>query len=444
MESSDKTRSDAERIEALLDCDGFASADSAAFDELTRHAAEVLNVPIALIMLIDDTRQWFKSYYGLEAAQLPRITMFCAHAVRGRELFTVADTLMDERFADHPMVVGAPNIRFCAAVPLVSPDGQCIGTLCVVDHEPRYMSEDERRALTTIAKQVLTRLELGKLSQQGTAVRLPGGVDPSQEVRDFVYLVSHDLRAPLSNVMAFAEELQRCSQEFQDWLNQYPGLPSGFIAESSHILAERFVPVLDFIHDSATRMNGQVSSLLALAHDDHVELHHETVDLGVLLRSVVDSHKIELKRSQGSVELGPLGTVRTDGTVMQHVFDNLIENAIEYRSEQRVLRIRVSMDRDPQGIVVHVQDNGRGIAVNELPMVFEIFRRAGPRNTLGEGVGLCLARALIRRLGGQIWCDSTLDEGTTFHVALPTRSQTSAGPSQDGDGDPGSMQSAKV
>ena len=136
-----------------------------AFDDITTVAAALCNVPIAVITLVDEHRQWFKAVVGLgDATETPRSVAFCAHAILEPDhILEVPDALDDPRFARNPLVLGEPNIRFYAGAPLVSPDGQALGTLCVIDRVPRQLSPRERNALASLARQVVAQLELRHL-----------------------------------------------------------------------------------------------------------------------------------------------------------------------------------------------------------------------------------------------------------------------------------------
>ncbi|WP_394182979.1 diguanylate cyclase [Marinomonas posidonica] len=122
------------------------------FDRVTRLAQRMFDVPIALVSLVDESRQWFKSCLGLEVRETPRDISFCGHAILGAEPFIVPDASLDQRFADNPLVTGPPNIRFYAGVPLAYGDGTKMGTLCIIDQRPHDLSERDLEALVDLAK----------------------------------------------------------------------------------------------------------------------------------------------------------------------------------------------------------------------------------------------------------------------------------------------------
>jgi hypothetical protein len=141
------------------------------FDDLTELAARICEAPIALISLVDENRQWFKSRVGTSLTETRRDISFCAYAIQQPGLFIVPDATKDPRFAANPMVVSDPKIRFYAGAPLITPDGHALGTLCVLDKVPRDLRPDQRHALTILARHVVSQLELRRRSRELTNVR---------------------------------------------------------------------------------------------------------------------------------------------------------------------------------------------------------------------------------------------------------------------------------
>ena len=156
------------RLETLRSLDILDTDSEERFDRLTRLATRLFDVPIALVSLVDENRQWFKSRSGLEALETPRDISFCGHSILGDDVFVVEDTLQDVRFADNPLVTGPPDIRFYAGCPLKSVEGYKLGTLCLIDTKPRTLTEDDfasLRDLAGMAEQELAVVQLATLDE---------------------------------------------------------------------------------------------------------------------------------------------------------------------------------------------------------------------------------------------------------------------------------------
>jgi len=130
------------------------------FDDLVILAAHICQTPMAMLSLVDDHRQWFKSKLGLEAPETRKEISICVHAIQQGDLFIVPDTLKDERFRENPLVVGEPHIRFYAGAPLINEDGFALGTLCVLDHKPRELDADQKEAVSALGRLALRQMEL--------------------------------------------------------------------------------------------------------------------------------------------------------------------------------------------------------------------------------------------------------------------------------------------
>jgi GAF domain-containing protein len=153
---------EAERLNTLRGYGILDTRPEDRFDDLTGLAASICGTPIALISLVDEDRQWFKSKIGLEVSQTPRVDAFCAHSIMSPELFVVPDASQDPLFASDPLVIGEPYIRFYAGAPLAAPNGHNLGALCVIDQVPRQLSSDQLEALRILSRQVIAQVVLGK------------------------------------------------------------------------------------------------------------------------------------------------------------------------------------------------------------------------------------------------------------------------------------------
>lgn len=163
---------EAARLQALDALDILDTAPEDAFDRITGLASQVLDTPIALVSLVDETRQWFKSRIGLDATESPRDAAFCAHAICQDAVFVVEDAPRDPRFAANPLVTGDPDIRFYAGAPLVTGDGHALGALCVMDRQARSFTSEQKQRLRDLAAIVIDTLELRRLARQARAAEV--------------------------------------------------------------------------------------------------------------------------------------------------------------------------------------------------------------------------------------------------------------------------------
>jgi GAF domain-containing protein len=154
------------RLHVLWQYDVLDTVPEEVFDNLTELAARICEAPIALISLVDEDRQWFKAKIGTQVEETSRDVSFCAHAITQSDLFIVSDATKDSRFANNPLVTSEPKIRFYAGAPLITTDGYALGTLCVIDKVPRRLRPDQKKALTILARHVVSQLELRHRSRQ--------------------------------------------------------------------------------------------------------------------------------------------------------------------------------------------------------------------------------------------------------------------------------------
>lgn len=244
----------------------------------------------------------------------------------------------------------------------------------------------------------------------------------NQEVQRFAYIVTHDLRAPLVNIMGFTSELQASLSSIQSYVLADGKSPSeGDIIEARRAAAEDLPEAIGFIRSSTKKMDGLINAILKISRDGRRELKIERVDLKALVEAGAAAVNHQVGESDGEIAIADtLPTVISDRLSLEQVFGNLFDNAIKYRSPDRPLRISVSARNGGRaGFVIEFADNGRGIAPEDHERVFELFRRSGAQDKPGEGIGLAHVRSLMRNLGGDIVVKSDLGQGTTFVLRLP-------------------------
>jgi GAF domain-containing protein len=196
-----------QRLRALKSYNVLDTAAEQEFDELVSLASYICGTPISLISLITHDRQWFKARVGLSAPETPRSVSFCQHAIASEDILEIPDALEDIRFYRNPMVTGNPHIRFYAGAPLVNAEGHKLGTLCVIDTEPRELSEAQKIALSTLSKQVMVHLEL-RLKKQQVEHEKQQLRAANARLSQFASAVSHGLKEPLLGLQATLGSLE--------------------------------------------------------------------------------------------------------------------------------------------------------------------------------------------------------------------------------------------
>jgi signal transduction histidine kinase len=187
---------------------------------------------------------------------------------------------------------------------------------------------------------------------------------------------------------------------------------------------------LTFIDSSVKRMETLMNSVLVIAEHGNRGLEPVPIDMNDFVQNILRSFGDRVGQQGGTVRTGTLVPIVADRSAMEMILYNLIDNALKYREPGRTCEILIAAEEKEEEVICHVHDNGRGIAQEDLPMVFDIFRRVGSQDTPGEGMGLAYVKTLVRRHGGRIWCESELGKGSTFSFTVPLRSGTPRGGDQ--------------
>ena len=386
-----------ERLEALRALDILDSLPEEGFDRITRIASHVFGVPIALVSLVDEARQWFKSRVGLDATETPREHAFCAHAILTPDVMTVGDAQTDERFRNNPLVTGDPTIRFYAGAPLTISDDVRLGTLCVIDRVPRTMTPEQTACLQDLAglvvDEMILRQNLFELAGAHQAL-----LRKNEDLERFGHAVAHDVAAPLRHTSMYCEQLREDHQ-----------------AELSHGAIE----VLDRIERAASRGSTMVRELGRLSQLERPEtLERKEVQIEALIRDVISGLRALAVDAEAEFNLNiETEKVFAHETYLREIFTNLIQNAFKYGG--RPLRVGISVKTNPDGSYrCKVADHGAGIAEKHRERIFGPFLQLNPAASAGSGFGLALVRRLVEVHGGNVWVEETPGGGATFYFTL--------------------------
>ncbi len=242
----------------------------------------------------------------------------------------------------------------------------------------------------------------------------------NDELTNFTHILSHDLRSPLVNLKGFAGELEAAANVLSTSLNgALSSLDEAEAAKVNQVLQKDIPEALRFIDSAVSRMDYLTSAVLKLARLGRRQLNIEPIDMHELVQAILDSLGHQIKQQEATVTVGQLPQVIADRVALEQIMGNLLANAVLYLSPDRPGEIEISGECKNRDVIFHVRDNGRGIAKEDRHKIFEPFRRAGPADVPGEGMGLAYVQTLLRKHGGRIWFDSKLGEGTTFSFSIP-------------------------
>ncbi len=238
-----------------------------------------------------------------------------------------------------------------------------------------------------------------------------------RETDDFLYVLSHDLRAPLINIQGFGKRLQTDMAGLQTGIQEVP------TAAALLKRLDRMTQSLQFVNAGTTKIDQLISRLLDIARLTTRPGHHEWTDSAATVRDVIDACRFQIDAGGVEVSVGALPRVYADPVQLNQVFTNLVDNAIKYMGTRARKEIRITCDTHGDRYRFNVRDSGPGIAPKDQEKVFRLFARAAANGSPGEGVGLATVRAIINRHGGRIWVESILGEGSTFSFTLPQSPQ---------------------
>ena len=245
----------------------------------------------------------------------------------------------------------------------------------------------------------------------------------NEEIQRFAYIVSHDLRAPLVNVLGFTSELEALRADLLVFLGEVEKTVPHLVTPDRRLAIEEDLPeALGFIRSSTQKMDRLINAILKLSREGRRTLTPETIDVAALVTAQGESLSQQLSAKDATLTLeGDIPSLVSDRLAIEQILGNLIENAVKYLSPARPGRVVVRGQAEGQVLRYDIVDNGRGVVAKDLERIFELFRRSGEQDTQGEGIGLAYVRNLVRRLGGDVTVASEYDVGSTFSVTLPAK-----------------------
>ncbi|MEW6349464.1 MAG: PAS domain S-box protein [Thermodesulfobacteriota bacterium] len=241
----------------------------------------------------------------------------------------------------------------------------------------------------------------------------------TEEMKNFTYIVSHDLRAPLTNIRAFSRELELSLDVLRPVLEKtIPALSEVERQQAASALNDDLPESLQFIESSINQMGRLIERVMQLSRVGRMRLAFQAIDMNELTESVLDTFAHEIADKQATADVHALPETIADRTAMEQIMSNLIGNALKYRDDDRPLAIQVTGHRTLNQTVLVVRDTGTGMDKQDIDRIFQVFQRAHKGDVPGEGMGLAYVRTLVRRHGGRIWCESEPGVGSTFTFTI--------------------------
>ena len=368
------------------------------YDNVTLIASQICDTPIALIGFIDNDRQWFKSFVGLNMTEIDRDLSICGHAINDPyNVMIVPDARNDVRFFDNPAVTGETNVVFYAGVPLVNDNGIPLGTLCVIDNKPKTLTDAQIASLKALSQQTMKLLELrlNKLQLEKTLVALE---KTNIELERFAYIAAHDLKSPLANIS---------------------GLSDLLISSYSEEMDQQGNEIINLIKSSSNKLKEMIDNLLIYSKSNTIEKENTSV----INISVLENELKQLFAFNNDVAIvfnSNVTAININKTAIEQILINLVSNAIKYNDKEKT-SINIEMLEKQKYYTITVSDNGPGILNEHQESIFDLFEVVAITDKYGDrgtGIGLATVKKLVEVLNGTIKVESKMGTGTKFILTL--------------------------
>lgn len=387
------------RLKTLKDYKILDTLSEEEYNALTKIAAEICGTPIALVSLIDNNRQWFKSHYGLDATQTPRDFSFCAHAINTpNELFIIPDATKDERFFDNPLTTNDPNVIFYAGAPLNTKDGYSLGTLCVIDTKPREgLTESQKESLKALANQVISQLELRKknsfLEELNNEI-----VRKNTQLNQFAHRLTHDLKVPISGInsliMFIKEDYKTLikNTELEGWI--------------------------DLIYSRNEYMDFLINGILEYTKVSNDEIYFEDFNIENIVQYILNNGLLHTPIHVNYINCDVI--IRHSKIGFVQIIQNLLSNTIKH-TDKKECTVWITLTENETSFSFLYEDDGPGIPQEYWGKVFELFETVNSKYAKNAGIGLATIKAILDRMEGDIYLKNRENDekGVCFCFVLP-------------------------
>lgn len=398
---------DDERLKKLNSYQILDTPSETDYDELVQLASQICNVPISLMTLVDKDRQWFKASVGLNVSETPREISFCGHAINENNLFIVEDASKDERFSDNPLVTSDPNIRFYMGMPLTTPDGFNIGTLCVIDHEPRVLTKEQENAIRVLAKQVVNHLELrNQINEIKNAyVELYEERENYQRInkiyQKLLSIVGHDIRGPIYSFIQLVEMVMDGTVSYDDFMHLAPDFKKN-MQNTTNLLNNLVDWGKEHIQGNTIKLN-----------EINFKQIVEKVKSNLITQANLKGIEI-INRVPDNI------IVHFDENIIRFILRNLISNALKFTKEGHII---IEASKSDSHFEFSVSDTGIGMTDDIKRDIFKWGNvknsRLGTNNEKGTGLGLSIIKEFVDQLNADIHIDTEINKGSKFTIRIP-------------------------
>ncbi|GAB3569975.1 hypothetical protein GCM10027578_25430 [Spirosoma luteolum] len=395
---------ESDRLQALYRYEVLDTPAELDYERVSHIASQLCHTPIAMVSFIDRDRQWVKSAYGITIDTIPREVSLCAHTVAGAEPLHVPDTTHDDRFADNPAVTGPPNIIFYAGFPLRSTEGLAIGSLCVIDHYPRQLTESQALALQALADQVGLLLELRLTNNQLEQARLEAE-ELARQKAQLLATLSHEIRTPLHALEGYTQQV----------LDQHPRPDQ---QNSLHHLQSIGRTLVSLVNNILDYSKLQANKLL---------LESLPFSVRTLIQHAIDINAWQASQKKLSlvahIDDAMPDQLLGDATRLLQVLLNLLGNALKFTEKGEVCVHAYVLEHRGTDLTlsIEVSDTGIGIAPLALASLFNEYTQVSAATSRlygGSGLGLAISRQLVDLMGGKLVVQSQEGRGSRFGFQL--------------------------